>query len=218
MIRFGKFSKKTIQLILGVLLGVFLLSYLKNPLQAQQVGGPCEGCEAVHEYGKQKLSNTDTLPEFNMHTNQMLITGTVYEADGETPAANVIIYIYHTNEKGIYPTKGDEKGYARRHGYLRGWAKTDSKGHYAFYTFKPASYPSRTEPAHIHLTIKEPDKNEYYIDTIEFEGDPLLTTAKRNQKKQRGGSGLVTLSEDQNGLLYCKRQIFLGKNIPGYPN
>ena len=183
MMRERKLSGKHIQLILGVLLGIFLLSYLKTPLVGQVVGGRCEGCEAILEYGDRKLSSTDTLPEFAAHQDKMLIRGTVFQKDGRTPAEGVIIYAYHTNKKGIYPTKGDERGWARRHGYLRGWVKTDSKGRYSFYTFKPASYPSRTEPAHVHLIVKEPDKNEYWIDSIEFEDDPLLTTNKRNQKE-----------------------------------
>lgn len=216
MMRERKLSGRQIQLILGILLGIFLLTYLEIPLGAQTVGGPCEGCEAILEYGSQKLSSTDTLPEFKTHDNPMLISGTVYQLDGVTPAPNVIIYAYHTNEKGIYPTKGDEKGWARRHGYLRGWTKTDSKGQYAFYSFKPASYPSRTEAAHVHITVKEPDKNEYWIDAIEFEGDPLITPEKRGQKRQRGGSGIVSLSKNPDGLILCKRDIILGKNIPNY--
>lgn len=211
-----KLSGKHIQLILGILLGIFLLSYLKVPLKAQTLGGPCEGCEAIYEYGDQKLSPADTLPEFAAHPNSMLITGTVYQLDGHTPAAGVIIYAYHTSEKGVYPTKGDEKGWARRHGYLRGWVKTDDKGQYAFYTFKPASYPSRTEPAHVHLIVKEPGKNEYWLDSIEFDDDPLLTAEKRKQKRKRGGNGIVRLSKNQEGYLLCERDIMLGKNIPGY--
>ncbi|GAB5525337.1 MAG: hypothetical protein Roseis2KO_32090 [Roseivirga sp.] len=182
------------------------------------IGGPCEGCEAIFEYGNQKLDATDTLPEFTSHPNKMLITGTVYQRNGVTPAAGVIIYAYQTNEKGVYPTKGDESGWARRHGYLRAWVKTDSKGQYAFYTFKPASYPSRTEPAHVHLIVKEPGKNEYWLDSIEFDDDPLLTAAARNKKRKRGGSGIVRLSKQSNGHLLCQRDIILGKNIPGYPD
>ena len=216
MMRERKLSGRQLQLILGILLGIFLLTYLTVPLRGQTVGGPCEGCEAIFEYGGRKLPPIDTLPEFKSHNNPMLITGTVYQPDGIKPAKDVIVYAYHTNEKGIYPTKGNEKGWARRHGYLRGWVKTDSQGKYSFYSFKPASYPSRTEPAHVHLIIKEPDKNEYWIYSIEFHGDPLLTSEKIRQKHQRGGSGIVNLSKQADGYIRCKRDIILGKNIPNY--
>ncbi len=44
---------------------------------------------------------------------------------------------------------------------------------------KPAAYPGRTDPAHIHITIKEPDKSEYYIDDFLFDDDPLLIEHER---------------------------------------
>ncbi len=100
----------------------------------------------------------------------------------------MIIYIYHTNRKGLYEKKGDEKGWGKRHGYIRGWVKTDTKGKYTFFTFRPAAYPNSEEPEHIHITVKESDKNEYYIDAFVFDDDPLLTTSERNELDNRGGS------------------------------
>ena len=197
---------------IAFLLNALLLAFTAN---SQTIGGPCEGCEAVLEYGAKRLNSIDTLPGFSTNEPKMIIQGTVYQPDGKTPAAGVIIYAYHTNQEGIYPTKGDEKGWARRHGYIRGWAKTDAHGKYAFYTFKPGSYPSRTDPAHVHLTVKEPDKNEYYIDSIHFDDDPLLTEKIRNWRSPRGGSGIVKLEED-DGYLIANRDIVLGLNIPNY--
>ncbi len=211
-----KLSGRQIQLIIGILLGLFLLIYLEVPLIAQTVGGPCEGCEAIYEYKGRQLSPVDTLPEFGKHPDKMLITGTVYQSDGSTPASDVIVYAYHTNQKGVYPTRGDEKGWARRHGYLRGWVQTDHDGKFSFYTFKPTSYPSRTEPAHVHLIVKEADTNEYWIDSIEFDNDPLLTSEKRKQKRKRGGSGIIRLGSTDHGLLLARRDIILGRNIPSY--
>ena len=112
----------------------FLFLYLLFTFcEAQQsaptklVGGPCEGCEAIFEYGDKKLTAVDTLPDFHDPGPRIKITGTIYKPDGKTPAKDVILYIYHTNQKGIYATKGDEKGWARRHGYIRGWIKTRSR-------------------------------------------------------------------------------------------
>jgi protocatechuate 3,4-dioxygenase, beta subunit len=179
------------------------------------VGGPCEGCEAIHEYGNKKLSSTDTLPGFKENEPKLKLTGTVYKKDGKTPASGVIIYIYHTNRKGIYETKGNEKGWAKRHGIFRGWAKTGKDGKYTFYTFRPAAYPNRNIPEHIHITIKEPDKNEYYIDELLFDDDPMLTKEERLDQKNRGGSGIVK-PINQDGMLTIKRDIILGLNIPDY--
>lgn len=192
-----------------------LLFVIATSTYSQTMGGPCEGCEALLEYGDRKLNATDTLPDFLKNEPKMIIKGIVYQADGKTPASGVIIYAYHTDRSGIYPTKGDEQGWVKRHGYLRGWTQTDESGQYTFYTFKPETYPSRTEPAHVHLTIKEPGKQEYWIDSIHFEDDVLLTERVKKNLRNRGGSGVVTL-KTQGPHLLAKRDIILGLNIPNY--
>lgn len=179
------------------------------------VGGPCEGCEAIYEYGNKKLTSIDTLPTFKNGVPKLKITGTVYENDKKTPADGVILYIYHTNRQGIYENNGNENGWARLHGFLRGWIKTDKDGKYTFYTVRPASYPNRQEPEHIHITVKEPDKNEYYIDAIVFDDDPLLTKSKRQSLPNRGGSGIV-IPSTKNNMLTVERDITLGLNIQNH--
>ena len=179
------------------------------------VGGPCEGCEAIYEYGAQKLSPIDTLPDFRETEPKLKLTGTVFENDGKTPADNVVLYIYHTDRKGIYATRGKEKGWAKRHGYIRGWIQTDKSGESTFYTFRPASYPNGIEPEHIHITVKESNKNEYYIDEFVFDDDPMLTQKKRDELGNRGGSGIVKPILE-NDIFTAKRNIILGLNIPNY--
>jgi protocatechuate 3,4-dioxygenase, beta subunit len=106
----------------------------------QKVGGPCEGCEAIYEtpIAFEQLSWTDTLPDFNEPGPKVVISGVVYGTDGK-PAPGVILYVYHTDQNGHYSKKGGEKGWALRHGYIRGWLKTNEKGAYQFYTLRPAS-------------------------------------------------------------------------------
>ena len=70
-------------------------------MEEKAVGGPWEGCEAIYEYGNKKLLPSDTLPDFESGGEKLKITGTIYQADGKTPAADVILYIYHTNADGI---------------------------------------------------------------------------------------------------------------------
>ncbi|WP_111668973.1 dioxygenase family protein [Algoriphagus litoralis] len=181
----------------------------------KSVGGSCEGCEAIYEFGEENLTNVDTLPDFESTEPKLKLTGTVFQRDGKTPAKDVILYVYHTDRTGFYPKKGNETGWARRHGYLRGWIKTDQSGRYTFYTFRPVAYPDRTEPEHIHLTVKEPDKNEYYLDDFVFEDDPILTQEKRSFLSNRGGSGIGN-PEPENGMLIFRRDIILGLNIPDY--
>ncbi len=180
------------------------------------VGGPCEGCEAVFEYGNRKLSPVDTLPDFNDKGMRIKVTGTIYENDGKTPAEGVILYIYHTDQNGVYATRGDETGWGRRHGYIRGWVKTGRDGKYTFYTLKPGTYPNRRTPAHIHPVILEPDGKYYWLGSYHFAGDPLLTEREISPKSPRGGSSGLLRLRKEGDLWVGERDIVLGKNVPGY--
>lgn len=126
-----------------------------------------------------------------------------------TPGAGILLYIYHTNAEGEYPTRGDETGNARRHGYLRGWVVTDAQGGYTVRTIKPGSYPGRDEPAHIHMTVKEPDRDEYWIDSVLFKGDPEITQRIRNRRTGRGGPGIIELEAQPDGSLRGRRDVIL---------
>lgn len=195
---------------------IILLSFSCTGQDAERnVGGPCEGCEALFEYGARTLNPVDTIPGFAKTEPKLHAFGTVYENDGTTPAANVILYFYQTNTEGIYETKGDEKGWDRRHGIYRAWVKTDTNGRYDLYTFRPASYPNTTVPQHIHVTVKEEDTIPYYIDSFFFEDDPYLPDRIRNGERKRGGSGIVK-PVMRNGMLEVKRDITLGLHIPNY--
>lgn len=199
-----------------LLLSVSLYACAQTP--AKLVGGPCEGCEAIHEspIPFDKLPSSVILPDFNDKGPKIEISGIIYQRDGMTPAKDVVLYVYHTDRKGVYPTIGNESGWAKRHGYIRGWVKTDKNGYYQFKTLRPAAYPERNAEEHIHVTVKEPDKNEYYIDEYLFSDDPLLPKAPIT--KPRGGNGVMTLTAPQkDGMQHATRHIILGLNVNDYP-
>ena len=183
--------------------------------RSTQIGGPCEGCEAVNDYGEKTLKSVDTISGFDHTSNKIKVSGIVYKNDGKTPAKDVILYIYHTDENGRYPSKASSQGWEKRHGYLRTWLKTDQNGRYAFYTTRPASYPNSTVPQHIHITVKEPNLSPYYVEDFYFLDDPNITPNIINRTNARGGSGVIELKE--NGTLkMATRDIILGLNIPNY--
>ena len=94
--------------------------------------------------------------------------------------------------------------------------KTDREGRYRFRTIRPAPYPNARIPAHIHPIVKEPQRNEYYIDEYVFADDPLVTGKERERMEGRGGTGVVDLARNNDGVWVGRRDIILGRNIPHY--
>lgn len=203
--------KKLSIVILSVVLNLGCQAQKKETDITYRHYGRCDGCGAVLESGDAKLTPVDTLPEFELHDSQIKLTGVVYEQDGKTPASDVTIHIYQTNEEGRYPKKGNETGWGKNHGYIRGWVQTGSDGRYTFYTFRPGSYGSGA--AHIHMAVLEPDGKYYYVDDINFEDDPNLDTEGHFRKW--GGSGIVKLKKEGD-LLLAERDIVLGLNVENY--
>lgn len=173
----------------------------------------CEGCEGVLEFPGPDINHIDTLPGFDDAEIKLKVTGKVYKSGGTEPACGVVLYIYHTNKDGVYPTKGDETGWGQRHGYLRGWIKTNEEGEYTFYTLKPGNYDG---PAHIHPIIFEPNGKYYWIDDYWFADDPLVTKEEIESLGGLGGGGNVLELIQEGELSVGYRDIELGKNVPGY--
>ncbi len=182
------------------------------------VGGGCDGCEIMYIGMPEKISSTDTGPGWYEKGQKLIVTGTVYRLDGKTPAPGVILYYWQTDNNGYYtPKKGmDER--AKRHGHIRGWVKTDGSGQYTIRTIRPAPYPGEAMPAHIHLSVKEPQiANEYYTDEINFDDDKfLIPHFKKYPQENRGGSGVVRVLL-KDSLQIAEHDIVLGLNIPDYP-
>lgn len=181
------------------------------------VGGGCDGCELMFVGMPANIPSVDTSVGWAEKGQKLLITGKVFKIDGRTPASGVIIYYWQTDNNGLYSATETMDDKARRHGHIRGWVKTDEKGNYSIYTIRPAPYPGRDMPAHMHTSIKEPNiPNEYYIDEFVFDDDKQLTGVKRKALENRGGSGIlrVLISGD---LQIAEHNIILGLNIPDYP-
>lgn len=163
-------------------------------------------CGSANE-APDNVSSKATLADKKDEGEPLIISGTVYEKDGKTPAPNVLIYAYHTNAKGFYGRGNGEHPHGKHHG----WMLTDKLGCYEFRTIKPAPYPIRDTPAHIHFTVTGVNFKEYWIDDIWFAGDDLITPEiKKKQLTGRGGfDPIVQLKKDANGFLEAKRDIQL---------
>lgn len=175
----------------------------------------CEDCELLFEGMPDQISSSIRVAPAGEPGESLFIEGTIYKADGKTPAPGVILYFYHTDAGGRY-TPGKNQKDARRHGHLRAWVKSDANGRYAFTTIRPGSYPNSTNPQHIHPIIVESKNYYYWIDEYLFTDDPLLPEADKRRKSGRGGLGVMTLAKDGKGGWSGKRDIVLGQDIPNY--
>jgi protocatechuate 3,4-dioxygenase beta subunit len=179
------------------------------------VGGGCDGCELIYDGMPHQMSWQTAMASPSEPGERMEISGVIYQRDGRTPASHVVLYVYHTDARGLYSPAPDANGVGRRHGHLRGWMKTNELGEYKFTSIRPAQYPSRQIAAHIHPVIKEPDKNEYWIDEYLFDDDPIVAREQQKEEK-RGGSGIIHLTRNSEGVWVGRRNIILGLNIPNY--
>ena len=180
------------------------------------IGGPFENREFMYIGMPKEIESIDTSSGWNQIGQKLLITGTIYQLDGKTPASDVILYYYHTDINGLYSTNEPVSNKAQKHGSIRGWVKSDAEGHYSIYTVKPAPYPNSNAPAHIHLSVKEPSLEEYYIDEFVFDDDILLSSKNRKAMKNRGGSGILRVLISGE-LQIAEHNIILGLHIPNYP-
>jgi protocatechuate 3,4-dioxygenase beta subunit len=194
---------------------------LKNISKAetnQIVGGGCEGCELMYVGMPEQIFSEHTSIGWTEGSQKLMLTGKVFQIDGKTPASNVIIYYWHTDDNGLYSSNNQTPEKAKEHGKLRGWVKSDQNGNYKIKTSRPAAYPNQDIPQHIHLSIKEPDiNNEYYAD-LYFDDDRLyLQHKKRYGKLDRAGTELLRVVLDGN-VQVAEHNIILGLNIPNYPS
>lgn len=169
----------------------------------------CEGCEAAAEPTASDINWRVKIAGDNEAGERLILSGRVFKPDGKTPAPGVVLYLHHTNAEGIYASAPGASGWAQRHGKLHGWLMTDSLGRYEITTIRPAPYPNRGLPAHVHVFVKEPDRRPYYLDDFVFEGDSFITQKYRSDQELRGGSGIIRLARAADGSWSGHRDIVL---------
>jgi protocatechuate 3,4-dioxygenase beta subunit len=134
---------------------------------------------------------------------QMVIEGTVLMPDGK-PAAGVTVYAYHTDATGHYVKEGPGPGAANFTPRLRAWVKTDAGGHFEWQTIRPAPYPNREVPAHIHITAWGAGLPVQWFE-VQFAGDPLL--AKQHFTDNTADFLYIVPLEKQNAVWRGKLEL-----------
>ena len=159
-----------------------------------------------NDYSKQKLSNVDTIPGFDSKQNKLKIHGTIYESDGVTPAKDVILYIEQADEHGNFDLRTQNNV---QYVYNRGWIKTDSDGHYTFYTYIPGNDRRFNMLKELFPIIKKPSMKEYEIETFLFDDDPLLSKFCRKRIAKKSDVTRILKLKKEEGLLVAQRDIIL---------
>jgi protocatechuate 3,4-dioxygenase, beta subunit len=130
---------------------------------------------------------------------RLVIAGRVFAPDGDTPVAGITVYAYHTDATGHYTKTG-----AMRPPRLEGWAKTDAEGRFEFHTIRPAAYPGRSIPAHVHFILWGAGYPRQWVDELRFEGDPFVTPEMLTEAAAAGKFSTVRpLERGTDGALHC---------------
>lgn len=160
----------------------------------------------IYDYAENKITQLDTVPDYESKTNKLKITGTIYKSDGVTPAKDVLLYIEQPDEYGDFDLR---KKNDKRYVHHRAWVKTDADGKYTIYTFVPGSDRRYNQPQQIFPMIKEASQPEYALDTFLFDEDPLLTRACRKKIAKNGDTSRILTLKKQDGLFVTTKNIVL---------
>ena len=157
------------------------------------------------------VNSVGVIGTVNEPGDHLVVTGQVFAPDGITPAANVIVYAYQTDSTGEY--HNDANGVARLHG----WAKTDAQGRFEFRTIRPAPYPGRSIPAHIHFHIYGGGYPLQWTPELMFADDPLLKREEISASAPMGKfGGIQAVTRSSDGTQRCIFNIRASKTT-NYP-
>jgi len=141
-----------------------------DPLALCQRRGPTEGCFITEDnilgpFYKAGAPFDGNLAD-DLPGELMLIEGTVFGCDCETPLVGAVVDIWQADDDGGY----DNAGFT-----LRGRIETDGDGRYSLLTIKPGWYLNGNQfrPAHIHYKVSH-DKGVALTTQLYFEGDPYI--------------------------------------------
>jgi protocatechuate 3,4-dioxygenase beta subunit len=130
---------------------------------------------------------------------RLVVSGRVFAPDGEAPVAGIMVYAYHTDAEGHYTRNG-----TMRPPRLQGWAKTDAQGRFEFCTIRPAAYPNRSIPAHVHFILWGAGYPRQWTEELRFHGDPFVTADMAAASDGAGKFATVRpLEHGQDGAVHC---------------
>ncbi|HEY6976102.1 MAG TPA: hypothetical protein VH396_07420 [Chitinophagaceae bacterium] len=134
---------------------------------------------------------------------RITVKGTIADYN-DKPFSNVLVYIYHTDNKGWYSdTAGHVSGMGgdRGHARLFGYFKTSNNGTFEFHTIHPQGYPNSDLPQHIHFEVFSNTGEALIITELLFNEDARLTSSIRERMSNEGAI-ISSNTGTQNAPLY----------------
>ena len=122
-----------------------------------------QALERAQQARPASLSSTARIASTSEPGQPLIVRGRMVNVDG-SPAANAVVFAYHTDKGGLYD-KPENGPHSWR---LRGWVRTDNDGRFTFETIRPGSYPNSNNPPHVHFTAYLPNGDRYHAGELQL--------------------------------------------------
>jgi protocatechuate 3,4-dioxygenase beta subunit len=186
-------------------LSLFIIPLLCVPVVAAQMGPPPTPAPP------DGIRSVGIIAAPSEPGERLVISGQALAPDGVTAAVGVVIYAYQTDATGEY--HNDTNRVARLHG----WAKTDQNGRFQFRTIRPAPYPNRGIPAHVHFHAWGNGYPLQWTEDLKFAGDPLLSPHETSDSQSLGDfANIRPVTRDADGVWHCDIRFRLSRQT-NYP-
>lgn len=142
-------------------------------LGATVVAQDVEYQKALERAQKQRpasLTSTARIAPTTEPGTSLVIRGQLLNVNG-SPAADAVIFAYHTDREGLY----DRRENGPHSWRLRGWVQTDREGRFTFETIRPGSYPNSNNPPHVHFTAYLASGERYHAGELQMAMQPKST-------------------------------------------
>ena len=146
----------------GVMITTFVCTLASVAVLAQDVEYQ-RAVERAQQSRPAQLSSTARIAPASEPGDPLVVRGQVLNVNG-SPAANAIVFAYHTDRAGLY----DKRENGPHSWRLRGWVRTDTEGRFTFETIRPGSYPNSNNPPHVHFTAFLPNGERYHAGELQM--------------------------------------------------
>ncbi len=100
---------------------------------------------------------------------------------GQKPQENYLVYVYHTDNKGIYGPAIQAGSAAQIHARLFGYLRPNKNGEFEFSTIHPQGYPDTDIAQHIHLEVFDSRGTSILNTELLFDDDPRLSAEEKTR-------------------------------------